>query len=173
MQGLYSLSGRMSYGKISRSLEVARYGFKHFSSLWNLTGTSAAPLPKCLLNFRAIRSLSHPISRLRDFARFGGKTSYRLVNRGPVSLEINHWNVHCSTPVGAPFCPMFHFAPTYYIILVPLGRQVSSLMCEILKWRTRYWRLFRMYLSNESYCIWIHVLLNYFTWFSSQRFICW
>ena len=30
------------------------------------------------------RPLQHPISRLRDFTRFGGKTSYRLVNRGPV-----------------------------------------------------------------------------------------
>ena len=123
MQGLYSLSGRMSYGKISRSLEAARYGFKHFSSLWNLTGTSAAPLPKCLLNFRAIRSLSHPISRLRDFARFGGKTSYRLVNRGPVSLEINHWIVHCSTPVGAPFCPHVPFCPD---LLYHLGSAGSS-----------------------------------------------
>ena len=83
LQGLYSLSGRTSYGKISRSLEAARFGFKLLPSLWNSTGTSAAPLPRCLLNFRAIRSLWHPISRLRDFARFGSKTSYRLVNRGP------------------------------------------------------------------------------------------
>ena len=43
--GLYSLSGRTSYGKISRSLEAARFGFKLVPSLWNLTGTSAAPLP--------------------------------------------------------------------------------------------------------------------------------
>ena len=50
-----------------------------------LAGTSAALLPRCLSNFRAIRPLQHPISRLRDFTRFGGKTSYRLVNRrGPV-----------------------------------------------------------------------------------------
>ena len=81
--GLYSLSGKMSYRKISWSLEAARFGFKLFQSLWNLAGTSAALLPRCLSNFRAIRPLQHPISRLRDFARFGGKTSYRLVNRGP------------------------------------------------------------------------------------------
>ena len=84
LQGLYSLSGRTSYRKISRSLEAARFGFKLFQSLWNLAGTSAALLPMCLSNFRAIRPLQHPISRLRDFTRFGGKTSYRLVNRGPV-----------------------------------------------------------------------------------------
>ena len=79
---LYSLSGKTSYLKISRSLEAARFGFKLFQSLWNLAGTSATLLPRCLSNFRAIRQWQHPISRLRDFTRFGGKTSYRLVNRG-------------------------------------------------------------------------------------------
>ena len=83
IQGLYSLSGKTSYRKISWSLEAARFGFKLFQSLWNLAGTSAALLPRCLSNFRAIRPLPHPISRLRDFTRFGGKTSYRLVNRCP------------------------------------------------------------------------------------------
>ena len=81
--GLYSLSGKTSYRKISWSLDAARFGFKLFQSLWNLTGTSAALRPRCLSNFRAIRPLQHPISWLRDFTRFGGKTSYRLVNRGP------------------------------------------------------------------------------------------
>ena len=83
LQGLYSLSGKTSYRKIWWSLEAARFGFKLFQSLWNLAGTSAAMLPRCLSNFRAIRPLQHPISWLRDFTRFGGKTSYRLVNRGP------------------------------------------------------------------------------------------
>ena len=85
-QGLYSLNGKTSYRKISWSLEGARFGFKLFQSLWNLAGTSAALLPRCLSHFRAIRPLQHPISRLRDFTRFGGKTSYRLVNRGPDEL---------------------------------------------------------------------------------------
>ena len=80
--GLYSLSGKTSYHKISWSLEAARFGFRLFQLVWNLTGTSAAAPPRCLSNFIAIRSLHHPISRLRDFTRFGGKTSYRLVNRG-------------------------------------------------------------------------------------------
>ena len=65
--GLYSLSGRTSYHKISLSIEAARVGFKLFQSLWNLTGTSAAPLLRCLSNCRASRPLKHPISRLRDF----------------------------------------------------------------------------------------------------------
>ena len=97
--GLYPLSGKTSYRKISWSLEAARFGFKLFQSVCNLAGTSAALLPRCLSNFRAIRRLQQPISRLRYFTRFGGKTSYRLVNRGPVykvrrykqcSLSRNH-----------------------------------------------------------------------------------
>ena len=40
LQGLYSLSGRASYPKISWSLVAARLGFKLFQSLWNLTGLS-------------------------------------------------------------------------------------------------------------------------------------
>ena len=88
--GLYSLSGKTSYRKISWSLEAAGFGFKLFQSLWNLAGTSAALLPRCLSNFRAMRPLQHPISRLRDFARFGGKTSYRLVNRGPGITVVLH-----------------------------------------------------------------------------------
>ena len=55
--GLYSLSGRTSYRKISWCLEAARFGFRLFQSFWNLTGTSAAALPICLSNVRAIRSL--------------------------------------------------------------------------------------------------------------------
>ena len=89
--GLYSLSGKTSYRKISRSLEAARFEFKLFQSLWNLAGTSAALLPRCLSNFRAIRPLQHPISRLRVFTRFGGKTSYRLVNRGPGRSMCGLW----------------------------------------------------------------------------------
>ena len=56
LPGLYSLSGRTSYCKISRSLEAARFWLRLFQSLCNLTGTSAAVLPRCLSNFRAIRS---------------------------------------------------------------------------------------------------------------------
>ena len=80
-----------SYRKILWSLEGARFGFTLFQSLWKLTGTSAAVLPRCLSNFRAILSISseHPISRLRDFTRFGGKTSYHLVNRGPGLAKSN------------------------------------------------------------------------------------
>ena len=56
-------------------------------SLWNLTGISAALLPRYLLNFRAIGKVQTRISRLRDFTRSCGKTSYRLVNGGPEVLH--------------------------------------------------------------------------------------
>ena len=83
LQGLYSLSGKTSYRKISWSLGAARLGVIMIVSLWNLTGISAALLPRCLSNFRAIGKVQTRISRLRDFTRPCGKTSYRLVNRGP------------------------------------------------------------------------------------------
>ena len=81
--GSYSLSGRTSYRTISWGLQAARSGFSLFQSLWNMTGASAEALTRCLTNFRAIRWLQHPISRLRVFTRSYGKTSVRLVNRDP------------------------------------------------------------------------------------------
>ena len=53
--GLYSLSSKMSYRQISWSLKVARFRFRLVQSLWNLTGTSAAILLRCLSNFRAMQ----------------------------------------------------------------------------------------------------------------------
>ena len=56
-QGIYSLSGKTSYRKISCNIEATRFGFRLFQSLWNLTGTSAAALPRCLSNLKAMRWL--------------------------------------------------------------------------------------------------------------------
>ena len=87
-RGLYSLRERTSYRMIMWSLEATRFGCRLFQSLWILTGNSrlfqslwiltgnsAAALPRCLSHFRATWSLWQPISRLRGFTRFGGKTS--------------------------------------------------------------------------------------------------
>ena len=74
---LYSLGGRTSYSNISRSLLAARFAFRLLQSLWKLTGTSAAALPRCPSNFRVLRPTSnHAVSR------FDGKASVRWVNRG-------------------------------------------------------------------------------------------
>ena len=51
--GLYSLSGRTSRRKITRS---QKYVVILFQSLWNVTGASVAALTRCLSNFRTIRS---------------------------------------------------------------------------------------------------------------------
>ena len=53
--GPVSIPDKTSYCKISWSLEAARFIFKIAQSLWNLTGTSAAVLPRCLPNFKAMR----------------------------------------------------------------------------------------------------------------------
>ena len=76
-QGLYSLSGKTSYRKISWSLEAARWGFKLFQLLWNLAGSAAAEVPVKFQSDTTIATSNLVASR------FGGKTSYRLVNRGP------------------------------------------------------------------------------------------
>ena len=53
-QGLYSLSCKTSYRQISWNLEATRLGVIIITALWNLTGISAALLPRCLSNFKAI-----------------------------------------------------------------------------------------------------------------------
>ena len=84
--GPVSISEKTSYRKISWSLEAARFVFRIVRSLWNLTGTSAAVLPMCLSNFKAIRQFKVPISWLRDFTRSYEKTSFRILRRGPESF---------------------------------------------------------------------------------------
>ena len=93
--GLYSPNGKTSYRQISWSLEAVKLGVIMIVSHWNLAGTSATPLPKCLSNFTERLKKIKPGSRgLRDFARSCGKSSVRLVNRGNeliILIEINMW----------------------------------------------------------------------------------
>ena len=56
-QGLYSPSGKTSYRQISWNLEAARLSVIMLVSHWNLTGISAALLPRCLSNCRAIEKV--------------------------------------------------------------------------------------------------------------------
>ena len=55
--GLYSISGKTSYHQISGSLEAVRIDVIMIVSLRNLTGTSAALLPRSLTNVRAIEKV--------------------------------------------------------------------------------------------------------------------
>ena len=76
--GFYSLSGKTSFHQISWSLEAAWLGIIIIAPRWNLTGSSAALLPR-------VKFQSDWKSKLesRDFTRSCRMASYRLVNRGP------------------------------------------------------------------------------------------
>ena len=53
----FSLSGRTSYENMSRILEAAKFLVRLFQSLWNLTSTLEAAVPRRLTNSRTIRPL--------------------------------------------------------------------------------------------------------------------
>ena len=102
-----------------------------------LIGTSAATLPRCLSNFRAIWLLQHPITWHWDNARFGGTTSYRVMNRGsePVficartcrrtitnwlmcpNMTLPNW-IKCSNTIQ-----MFAASVVYWIIYIGSNRR--------------------------------------------------
>ena len=74
-----------------QSLKAARFRFGLFQYLLNLQ----APRQKRCRAAGQISERYYPISRLRDFVRFGGKTSYALVNRGPGGVKfhsLTHWS---------------------------------------------------------------------------------
>ena len=52
-----SLSGHTSCRMISWSLEDSRVGYRVFQSFWDLTDTTTAVLPRCLIHFRKVRPL--------------------------------------------------------------------------------------------------------------------
>ena len=71
IQGLYSLSGKTSYRNISWNLKAAKFRFRLSRLLWNLIGTFAAVLLRCLSNFRVIcyyNIQSHSFEISRDLA---------------------------------------------------------------------------------------------------------
>ena len=86
IQGLYSLSGRTSYRKISRSLETASLCYNDRIALKfdRHLDSTAAEMP---VKFQSVwKSLN---MNLRDFTRSRRKTSVRLVNRGPVFISLS------------------------------------------------------------------------------------
>ena len=50
--------------------------------------------------FSAVRASGGYPGNVRDFTRFGGKTSYRLVNRGPVHMPISGHAAYVRITVG-------------------------------------------------------------------------
>ena len=77
----------MSYHQILWILEAVGVDIILIISVWNLTGISAALLPRCLSTFRAIGKVLTQISQIQDFMRSCGKMSISLVNRDPGLLR--------------------------------------------------------------------------------------
>ena len=85
-----SISGMTSYRQSSWSLEAARFDIVMIVSLWHFTDISAALLPMCLSNFRAIGKVLIRIPRLRDFTR-----SWRVQNSStPTDFRAGNRRVH-------------------------------------------------------------------------------
>ena len=90
------LNGKMSYRQTSCGLQTARLDVMMIVSLCNLSAILAALLPRCLSKFIAIWTVESRFSWLRDIARYCGKTSYRLVNRGPRCSASPAFPHHCN-----------------------------------------------------------------------------
>ena len=74
---------KTSYCQIWWSLQTVRFYVIMIISLQNLTGNSAALLPRCLSNLRVTEKFKTQISQLQDLMSSCGKMSIHLVNRGP------------------------------------------------------------------------------------------
>ena len=89
-QCIYSLNCNTSCHTISQSLEAARVGVKIILLFWNSLGPLDMPAKKD-------RTALNYISRVQDFARFPGETSYHLLKRSPGPNVACDWRVLCST----------------------------------------------------------------------------
>ena len=96
-----SLFSKRYVTKFQSGLEAARLDVIMVVSLWNLTGTLAALLPRW---FKTIGSLK-PSLTARNFTKSFGKMSVRLVNKSPESLAIEQYVIkkiffYYKTPVN-------------------------------------------------------------------------
>ena len=114
-QGPVSISEKMSYRKISWSLEAAGIVFSIVRSLWNLTGPLAALLPMCLSNFKVIRQFEVAISWLRDFTRSYEKTSFRILRRGPGRFSTMAQVLACCETAPSPCLNQFWLSNVYLV----------------------------------------------------------
>ena len=107
--GLYSHSRRTSYRKITWCFETGNPDLSCFNcvEMWQ-----APRQPRCMWIFLAKRSLKHPISHLWDFKQFGGKTSYRLVNKDSKQYFslVCTMVIWCWNPIG-----MYYILPVIWI----------------------------------------------------------
>ena len=118
-QGPVSISDKTPYWKILWSLESVRLVVQSTASLWNLTSTSAALLPKCL----SISGRSYDYK----YKRRGFKTLRDLT----IKRLIGYWN-------GAHFCYARSIADnTAQCYIVP--RDTATMKWHFMARGTRPW----------------------------------
>ena len=87
-QDLYSLIGRIPFRKISWSLGLVFFNRSRVRQL------PRQQCPRVVRQFLDRHDHYHPLSQHRDITRFGGNTSFRLVNRSlAVGLVLGHMEV--------------------------------------------------------------------------------
>ena len=141
------------------SFEPVRVGVKMLISLWNLTGGSAAVLPRRIPNFKAVGKLWISISRLRYFTRPHDKGFYAILKQFPSAVTI--FAYPDSKAHGANMGPIWgrqnpggpHVGPMNLAIWVIPEYCVDHLG------KDRAWTLSVIYLARK-YLLWI---------FSKQR----
>ena len=134
-QSPVSISDKTSYYMISQSLEAVSFIsiFRIVRSPGNLTRAWIAPLPIFLSNFKL------PISRLRNFVRFGGKVSYRLVNRVQCPVLSCLWafahtqtHTHTLTHNCLYHCFTQTVSKSFYVMCLFSVLCIWSIVCRIL-----------------------------------------
>ena len=105
---VYSLSGRTSYRKISWSLETARFSFRLFQALWNLTpmhiGSSAAEMTvkfqshTIIITSNLAASRVHEIWRWRDFGPTLSSSPLFAMSVGAFLLPYFAFTILCGVP---------------------------------------------------------------------------
>ena len=142
------MSVNVSYREISQSLEGARSSVEILVSLWHLTDTSAALLPRCLINFKAIGQFQIQFLRLRDFAR-----SYNNVvsdiDAGPISLQMGALKIKHFDDEAGNRIPTDNFVSGNHILNRPNLRknkcclEIFQFHDDVMQWKhfPRYWPL--------------------------------
>ena len=130
--------------------------FSNSSEIWQ------ALLLRCLSNFRAIRSLWHPISWLRDFTRSCGKTYDHLTHSGRAThICVSKLTIIASDNGLSPDRRQAIIWTNAGILLIgPLGTNFSEILIEI---ETFSFNKMHLKISSGKWrpsCLGLNVLMN-------------
>ena len=98
--GPVSISHKTCYRKISQSLDGTIFVFRVVGSLWNLTGVSAAVLPRGLSNFKTIWWFVLGISMIREILRY---RVFCNIETAPIrcwQISVSCWLWNKNTPAN-------------------------------------------------------------------------